>query len=293
MQWYFAKVANQGGRPLAPIEGILARGFRRPPTAVSTGPKEITAEEYTMKRSNRGSLGVTLVGLVATLAGFAWSFTPTPPVDLDQVVLPRVIHEGKYAYAYSTVTGSALYVVEHLTPATRKGNAVRLDNWREDKNVPDEIRPSVRDWPFKNYDRGHWARAANYGNQADRDATFNRSNCAPQLWSVNRGAWKGIEDQVHKLAETHELLVVSLPLYRANHGDIPEWLAKAVLVMEKGAAWRMVAWKVPNSDAAPHDPRKCLCTVDQLEDLAQLDLFAHLGDDVENRLESGLPASSN
>lgn len=240
--------------------------------------------------------GLAIVIVLVAAASFA--APARPALDLERVALPRIHHSGPVVYQFDPVTLTARCTVERITVDTLKGNAERKDSFPVDQNLPEALRRSDACYRSSGFDRGHLPGAANYGRQADRDATFLASLIVPQPPRVNRGPIKTIETRCRELVDAdHELVVATLtlthgrPRYITPTGPaIPQAIGKAVLVIERGVPAYAIAWKVPNFEHGPDDPNECLVSVDELEDDSQLELFSELPDDVENRIEAAVAA---
>lgn len=225
-----------------------------------------------------------------------------PPFDLATAAAPRIIHHGRFAYAFSPVTGSAVFAVEYLTAADLAGQAPRVNSFRADDQIPEPLRATNADYEASGFDRGHLAAADDHRTPDAKAATFCLSNMTPQEPALNRGLWRKIEATARDLVDDRtDVCLVTIPLadYRRNkprtigprHVFIPTHYAKAALLLRDDKPHAMRAWIVPN--AAPPEgatPDDYLVDVDQVEAASQLDLFAILPDDVERRLEATPPA---
>jgi endonuclease G, mitochondrial len=208
---------------------------------------------------------------------------------------PKVIHAGRFAFAPSAVTGSAIWVSECLTPDCLKGNAVR-GSFHVDEHLPKEFRASSADYAHSGYAIGHLAPAGDYHEQGAQDATFVFTNAVPQDPTLNSGLWAKIEAEVRALvADDTVIHVVTIPLYRYPRADrvkrlgnviVPTDLAKAAYLERRGKPHSMLAWLVPNISPAGRTADSFRVSVDAIEAAAELDLFSELDDEVENRLEA-------
>ena len=73
----------------------------------------------------------------------------------------------------------------------------RTDDFRADKRIADS--PTPADYTNSGYDRGHMVAAANADDPNEMSDTFFMTNMTPQLPSVNRVAWRLLEDQVRDM----------------------------------------------------------------------------------------------
>ncbi|MDT8389414.1 MAG: DNA/RNA non-specific endonuclease [Lentisphaeria bacterium] len=152
------------------------------------------------------------------------------------------------------------------------------------------------DYKGSGYDRGHmapnYAIATRYGRQAQIE-TFLMSNIAPQKPALNRGPWKDVEMAVARFygQSCGEVWVVTGPIYgkdvdRLESGvAIPEAYYK-IIVDEKDGKLRALAFIFSQESKRRQWPRRCLVSIDTVEDFSGLDFFRKLPDHIENELEA-------
>lgn len=229
-------------------------------------------------------------------------YAQTPAEKLPVFSVPCPV--GQFTLFADPRSRTAFYAAEHLTPAVLKGDAERKRDFAGDPCIPFDWRATASDYDSPDYDAGHLAPAADYGNQAANNATFVITNAVPQDSSLNRGWWAQLEDQVRQMVDAHhEAYVVTLPLYLPNEDHkieirtigkrrvwVPTDIAKAVLVIRDGEPLNMFGWLVPNSHVTADDVLHSFrVPVDEIEFDAGLDLFAWLPDKLEEKLESTKP----
>lgn len=239
-----------------------------------------------------------LIELLAASATAAEEL-PTPVgARLHTIAVPRVIHAGRYIYAPSPVTGSAIFAATYLPAGEVRDTFPRKGDFKVDRNLPPELRAKSTDYEGSGLAKGHLIPWAHMGTEAAALSTLNFSNCAPQDANMNSGIWgQKIEPAVRALRDaTHSVYDVTILIY-AHRQQKPRWIgpghilvpthfAKAVLVLNGGEPERMVAWIVPNRPIADPDPDKFLVSVVDVQDQSQLDLFSDLDDELETRLEN-------
>ncbi|RYZ63397.1 MAG: DNA/RNA non-specific endonuclease, partial [Proteobacteria bacterium] len=184
----------------------------------------------------------------------------------------------------------AIYIAYELTREQLNNPVVkRAEDFRED----DEFK-SAGTYDFSNtiYERGHLAPAADmkWSAQAMADS-FSMANITPQKKAMNHGRWLELEDMVRNWARKYgEVYIVMGPLLDdsltkvgRSQVSLPKAHFKCVLEMtiqpEKSVCF-----------VIPQDPNLTLAdytrTVDQVEALTGLDLFAALNDEIETRIEA-------
>ena len=117
------------------------------------------------------------------------------------------------------------------------------NEYREDSELPSEIRSTLEDYASSGYDRGHMCPGGDCNwDDEGRDETFLLSNMCPQNPNLNRGDWKEIEIACRKWAKQYDnIYIVCGPLFfkRQEHEKIgphkvpvPEAFFKVVLCIE-------------------------------------------------------------
>ncbi len=245
--------------------------------------------------------GVCALGIAVLLIAFGgrasvWALRTTEPPRIAIAdflhVASRVIELAPgIVYEPHPCTGSAYWVAEIVTPDTLQGTATRRDRWTPDAHLPAALRANESDYRTSGYDRGHLAAAANHGQPAAKDATFNLANAVPQLPAVNRGPMRWLEESLReKVRSGQSLVIVTAPTYDL-HADkiyagrlrVPSAFVKAVLVLENGYPIAASGYRIKNCVGASLE----LVTVDAIEEILQRDLFVALPDDIEAQLERG------
>lgn len=222
---------------------------------------------------------------------------PTPVDEkLETVAVPRVIHAGRITYAFSPVTGAAIFAAEYLTPDALQGNVER-GGFRVDRNLPEALRVSPKVLVGTGYDAGHLAPAKLHRvDEEDQAATSLISNTVPMVPEFNRGIWRSIELAVEQfLREGLNCWVVTVALYEyrdkpmvfAGGLPVPTRVAKALIATRDGEPVEARAWIAANQVPARGTlPADCLTTIDAIEDASQLELFSWLDDETESRMEA-------
>lgn len=133
----------------------------------------------------------------------ALAFAPTPAFasQCDQffpngkeIVVPNtvVLCNSFFATVYDDVNNAVVFSTE--VAQERKVKVNRTDDFRADKRIADS--PTPADYTNTGYDRGHMVPAANADATNEMSDTFYMTNMTPQLPSVNRVAWRNLEDRV-------------------------------------------------------------------------------------------------
>ncbi len=205
---------------------------------------------------------------------------------------PRVkgerIEHTHYSLDYNETHEQPNWVYYTLTPKDLEGGESRGNSFKADPKVSTGS-ATLADYSKSGYDRGHLAPAGDMTRSAvAMRESFYLSNMSPQEQSCNRGIWKSCESYVRSLA-TDSLYIVTGAVFRNNKGTIgankvtiPGAYYKVAYIPSKQ---KMVAFVIPNEKSdKPLDSFRV--TVDEVEELIEIDLFEQLPDDLEHRLES-------
>lgn len=235
-----------------------------------------------------------LLAWLTTCKLLAFEFLPTQNGEL--------VKHAHYALSYIKDHEQAEWVYYELDANLIAPNEKRTNNFRADPAVSTGS-AAVVDYKNSGFDRGHLAPAASMtGNKTAMSESFYMSNMSPQHPSLNRGKWQELEDLVRKwvLIETSadssnqanltnaKLYVVTGTILNAplgtigkNNVTIPSHYYK---IIYNPAQNKMIAFLLPNQKLdAPLETY--IVSVDTIEDLATIDFFPQLEDNLEDKLE--------
>lgn len=118
-----------------------------------------------------------------------------------EIVVPNtvVLCNEYFVTVFDTKNNANVFSSEIATPRTNK--VVRKNDFRADKRVPNG--PTPEDYTNSGYDRGHMTPAADSNSDKQMSETFLMTNMTPQLPSVNRVAWRMLEDRVRSVPFVH------------------------------------------------------------------------------------------
>ncbi|UKK47312.1 DNA/RNA non-specific endonuclease [Prevotella sp. E9-3] len=171
-----------------------------------------------------------------------WSTLP----EVGYPVIPDTIHEKlleRYCYSvsYNKFTRQPNWVMWQLTGehVIKRKEGV-WNEYREDTELPSEIRSTLEDYASSGYDRGHMCPGGDCNwDDEGRDETFVLSNMCPQHPKLNRGDWKEIEMACRKWAKQYgNIYIVCGPIFLKsqqheriglNQIPVPEAFFKVVL----------------------------------------------------------------
>jgi len=131
---------------------------------------------------------------------------PTPAFASDcdklfpngkEIVVPNtvVLCNSFFVTVYDDVNNATVFSSEIAQERVKK--VPRTNDFRADKRIKDS--PTPDDYTNTGYDRGHMAAAANADDTIEMSESFLMTNMTPQLPSVNRVAWRMLEDRVRSV----------------------------------------------------------------------------------------------
>lgn len=171
--------------------------------------------------------------------------------------------------------------------------AERKDNFRSDELIPTGS-ATLSDYKKSGYDRGHMAPAADFkwSEEAMSD-TFYLSNMCPQVHAFNAGIWSDLESAVRSIAYTDgEVYVVTGPVLTdgpyetigENNVAVPKYFYKVILDYTDPVI-KAIGFIMPNENSS--EPLSYFAlSVDEVEEITQIDFFPALPDDIEEVVEA-------
>ena len=174
-----------------------------------------------------------------------WSKLSTIGYPIISDTIPNLLLERYcYSVSYNKFTRQPNWVMWELTDehVLKKKDGV-WNEYREDEDLPLEIRATLEDYASSGYDRGHMCPGGDCNwDDEGRDETFLLSNMCPQNPNLNRGDWKEIEIACRKWAKQYgNIYIVCGPVFLKsqqherigpNKIPVPEAFFKVVLCSE-------------------------------------------------------------
>lgn len=226
----------------------------------------------------------------------------THNVDVTKLELPAIQDDDYlveyigYISSYNMLLKTPEWVAYELTSEEMKGPAQRSGKYFTADDSVLLPQPDDDDYRGSGWTRGHLAPAADFrwSDEAMQE-TFLFTNCCPQDEELNGGLWNSLEMKCRNLAKRYgNIYIVTGPITGKNTygtiGDsrvvVPDAFFKALLV-NTGSEWHSAAFIMQNN-GSDRSLKKCSLTVDELEELIDLDLFPALKDTIENAVERRL-----
>lgn len=238
----------------------------------------------------------------------------------DSLLLPKRF----YTICYQPEWRIARWVAYYLSRANIDGDTERTNDFREDPDIEDEeARSKLKDYRSSNYARGHQAPAEDFSRSlAAMSSTFLLSNMAPQTAQLNSGKWRVLESQARKATDAHRgAWIFTGSLFATERGRrcsgsrtfegldpmdrprssktawakgrvaVPTHSFKAVLTARDSGRFVAHGFIMPNQRRTLAGDVLCYqVSVDEIERLVDIDFFAALDKDLEDRLEADVPA---
>ena len=169
-----------------------------------------------------------------------------------EIVVPntKVLCNSFFAVVYDDARNANVFSTEIAQERLKK--TPRTDDFRADKRIADS--PTPADYTNSGYDRGHMVPAANADDPNEMSDTFFMTNMTPQLPSVNRVAWKNLEERVRsvpfKWVVTGAHYSATPKVIGKNKVPVPDFLYKVAFFESGNVAVYIVDNLVPKSQVS-------------------------------------------
>jgi len=225
-----------------------------------------------------------------------------PAVGEDEVV----IHHSLLSLVYSEAHEQAKWVAHVISPDIINGAVSRSNDFRTDPMIATGTaieedyflsitnKKGKLDYDGFGWDRGHLAPSADFRwSEKALSESYFYSNMSPQIPDFNRKSWADLENslrayvyraQVPLYVVTGGVLTDDLPVIERSIQKvaIPQlfWKVAIDLVNKRGIAFLM-----PHA-FLPYPTEHYATTIDEIENLTNIDFYQALSDDLETNLES-------
>lgn len=217
--------------------------------------------------------------------------------DLETPVslVPRqeqIIRHSGYTVSYNKDLKIPNWVSYELTREETKGKEKRGNRFIADPLVTGPIATNA-DYTRSGYDKGHMAPTADmkWSPEAMKES-FYFSNMCPQHPQLNRRGWKNLEEKIRDWAIADSaIIIICGPIIEKqpktigkNKVVVPQRFFKVVL-SPFAKPIRAIGFLFNNEQAIEPLP-SYVVTVDSIESLTNMDFFAPLPDEIENKIEA-------
>lgn len=204
----------------------------------------------------------------------------------------QIIRHSGYTVSYNKDLKIPNWVSYELTREETKGKEKRGNRFIADPLVTGPIATNA-DYTRSGYDKGHMAPAADmkWSPEAMKES-FYFSNMCPQHPQLNRRGWKNLEDKIRNWAIADSaIIIICGPIIEKqpktigkNKVVVPQQFFKVVLSPFVKPI-RAIGFLF-NNEQAVEPLSSYVVTVDNIESLTNMDFFAPLPDEIENRIEA-------
>lgn len=222
-------------------------------------------------------------------------------IDLNNIEIPivldersdRIITHKGFTLSYNYDWKIPNWVAYELTDWEVEGEVPRYDKFKPDPMVPQNATATTNDYKYSGYDRGHLAPAADmkWNEQAMKES-FYLSNICPQNPNLNGGVWKDLEEQVRDLAsQKGKIFVVCGSIVNdtsttigENKVVVPRAFFK-VLLQEENNEIHTIGFVYENKSGRKPMSTYAM-TVDEVEEMTNIDFFPSLPNKIEKKVEA-------
>lgn len=204
----------------------------------------------------------------------------------------QIIRHSGYTVSYNKDLKIPNWVSYELTREETKGKEKRGNRFIADPLATGPIATNA-DYTRSGYDKGHMAPAADmkWSPEAMKES-FYFSNMCPQHPQLNRRGWKNLEDKIRNWAIADSaIIIICGPIIEKqpktigkNKVVVPQQFFKVVLSPFVKPI-RAIGFLF-NNEQAVEPLSSYVVTVDSIESLTNMDFFAPLPDEIENRIEA-------
>lgn len=206
----------------------------------------------------------------------------------------QIIQHTAMTISYNLKWNLPNWVAYTLTSAETTGEYGRKNTFYPDPNI--KHNPVVtQDYSHSGYDRGHMAPAADmkWSEQAMLES-FYTTNICPQNPNLNRGDWNDLEEMARDWANKYDSIHIACgPIF----GDcfdaigterrivVPQFFFKVFLRQKPNGEWTSIGFVMPNTETSK-PIMTYMMTIDEIEQMAEIDFFYQLPDEIEEKVES-------
>ena len=219
---------------------------------------------------------------------FDTSLTFAVPLDVDNVYEYQAFNL-EFSPANKQARWAGYFISRERLEETkikRKGFSFSEDKRIKEGSAVDS------DYKRSGYDRGHLVPARDMAfSKETLKESFLFSNISPQVPKFNRGKWAELEGYVRELAKKYGLIyVITGPVFDGsdekigkNNVSVPSYFFKALLFYTSSEV-EAIGFIMPNQKL-DENLEYFACSIDMLELLIDIDVFASLPDDIEEVTE--------
>ena len=155
---------------------------------------------------------------------------PNKPIEASGTV---ELCNSFFVSLYDKQNQRVILVSEHLKHGSI-GSATRLNQFHSDERIG--TKPNPTQYASTGYDKGHMAPAGDSSNAVEMYQTFLMTNMTPQKPTLNREAWRMLEEHTRTLFSQSkgDMYVINVAVYNGNNKmngiPVPSGYWKIVIV---------------------------------------------------------------
>lgn len=242
------------------------------------------------------------IGVIHLLPEIKAEYNNEETLTISNIEIPKIsniyneqiIEHLAYTVSYNHDWNLPNWVAYTLTSAETTGEYGRKNTFYPDPNI--KHNPVVtQDYSHSGYDRGHMAPAADmkWSEQAMLES-FYTTNICPQNPNLNRGDWNDLEEMARDWANKYDSIHIACgPIF----GDcfdaigterkivVPQFFFKVFLRQKPNGEWTSIGFVMPNTETS-RPIMTYMMTIDEIEQMAEIDFFYQLPDEIEEKVES-------
>jgi len=138
---------------------------------------------------------------------------PSKPIEIQGTV---ELCNSFFVSLYDKQNQRVILVAERLKHGSI-GSAERLNQFHSDERIGSK--PNPTQYASTGYDKGHMAPAGDSSNAAEMYQTFSMTNMTPQKPTLNREAWRMLEEHTRTLFSQakSDMYVLNIAVYNGNN----------------------------------------------------------------------------
>lgn len=215
---------------------------------------------------------------------------PAPLADRPE----QILYRKGYTTSYNQKTRTPNWVAWHLTKAHTKGSFQRSQEVFAEDNDIKGSRATNNDYYNSRFDRGHMCPAGD--NKWDKEAmtqSFLFTNVCPQNHGLNKYEWNDLEILCREWAQKYGAIdIVCGPIFATDGNQktigrnkvwVPEAFFKVILCRQGQP--KAIGF-IYRNEGKKQLMEEAVRSVDEIEELVEMDFFPSLDDKTEKRIEA-------